>query len=76
MSSVANPSECIDSATYLFLGLCLLLPLPCAKTTIPSAASGSVSVPSREKGPTGICTICSGKVCSVDIGMNLTCSPC
>ena len=39
-SRVASPALFNTSATYRLRGLCLLLPLPCANTTIPVACSG------------------------------------
>src|SRR5579872_2816362 len=44
-------------ATYLFRGLCRLLPLPCANNTTPIARSGTTRSPSNPSG--GISTDCS-----------------
>ena len=50
-------------ATYWFLGLNLLLPLPCANNTIPLAPEGTVKLPSTTTPPTGILTSVSCESC-------------
>ena len=50
-SSVASPAWFKTSATYRLRGLCLLLPLPCAKTTMPVGCSGMVRCPATVTGP-------------------------
>ncbi|CPA90458.1 Uncharacterised protein [Mycobacterium tuberculosis] len=50
-NSVANPAPVKTSATYRLRILCRLLPLPCAKTTIPLGFSGTVRCPATGTGP-------------------------
>ena len=49
--SVPSPASLSWLATNLFLGLCLLLPLPCTKITVPVAFAGTVRWPSRTIDP-------------------------
>src|SRR6185312_4192394 len=49
--TVASPVSFRTSATYRLRGLCLLLPLPCAKTTIPVDCFGIVRCPATDTGP-------------------------
>ena len=49
-SRVASPARLSTSATYRLRGLCLLLPLPCANTTMPLGFSGIVRCPATVTG--------------------------
>ena len=49
--SVPRPASLRTEATKRFRGLCRLLPLPWANTTIPLSASGTVNCPARRRVP-------------------------
>jgi hypothetical protein len=49
-------------ATNLFLGLCLLLPLPCANITAARHDLGITRFPASVTGPAGMVTSCSESV--------------
>src|SRR5215472_854157 len=50
-SSVLRPASARTVATYRLRGLCLLLPLPWAKITIPGAPAGTVRLPASRVVP-------------------------
>ena len=54
-------------ATARFRGLNLLLPLPCAKTTIPAGCVGPVRIPGRRTGPTTTSALVGGSAVGASV---------